>query len=95
MDVLRRPDLMAIFRIKFFANDNNTRHGTFEPGVSPEGSSDPAYPLVQQMRSSLYFESANGFGEWRILIATRAEKSLRQARKKDGNTFKVIVKKIR
>jgi len=45
--------------------------------------------------SALYFESAEGFGEWRILISTRADRDLRNARRKDSKFFKIIVKKIK
>jgi hypothetical protein len=46
-------------------------------------------------KSSLYFDAANGFGDWRILVSSKAENHLRHARKQDGNTFMVVIKKIR
>ncbi|KAI0061021.1 P-loop containing nucleoside triphosphate hydrolase protein [Artomyces pyxidatus] len=54
-----------------------------------------AYPLVLPMKAALYFESADGFGEWRILISGRADRNLREAKKKDANTFRIILKKIK
>ena len=54
-----------------------------------------AYPLVQPMKAALYFDSADGFGEWRILISTRADRDLRQARNKNPKLFKIIIKKIK
>lgn len=45
--------------------------------------------------SALYFDSAEGFGEWRILISTRADRDLRDARRRDYAFFKIIVKKIK
>jgi hypothetical protein len=54
-----------------------------------------AYPMVQPMKAALYFDSAEGFGEWRILMSTKAEKSLREARRHDANVFKIIIKKIK
>ncbi len=54
-----------------------------------------AYPLVQPMKAALYFDSANGFGEWRVLISTRGDRDLRQARNKSPQMFKIIVKKIK
>jgi hypothetical protein len=45
--------------------------------------------------SALYFESAEGFGEWRILISTRADRDLRDARRRDKKFFTIIVKKIK
>jgi len=44
---------------------------------------------------ALYFDSAEGFGEWRILISTRADRDLREARRKEPKHFKIIVKKIK
>ena len=54
-----------------------------------------AYPLVQPMKAALYFDSAEGFGEWRILISTRADQNLRQARRRDAKLFQIFVKKIK
>ncbi|KJA29102.1 hypothetical protein HYPSUDRAFT_32443 [Hypholoma sublateritium FD-334 SS-4] len=54
-----------------------------------------AYPMVQPMKAALYFDSAEGFGDWRILISTRADRDLRDARRKDAKFFKIIIKKIK
>jgi len=45
--------------------------------------------------SALYFDSVEGFGEWRILVSTRADRDLREARRKDSHFFKIVVKKIK
>ena len=54
-----------------------------------------AFPMVQPMKAALYFENAEGFGDWRILISTRADRDLRETRKKDPNALRIIVKKIK
>ena len=54
-----------------------------------------AYPFVQPMKAALYFDSAEGFGEWRILISTRADQNLRQARRRDAKLFQIFVKRIK
>ena len=54
-----------------------------------------AFPNVQPMKAALYFDSAEGFGEWRILISTRADRNLREARRMDARKFKTIIKKIK
>ncbi|KAH9931251.1 uncharacterized protein B0H18DRAFT_929734 [Fomitopsis serialis] len=54
-----------------------------------------AYPFVQPIKAALYFDSAEGFGQWRILISTNADTDLRKMRKKATALFKVILKKIR
>lgn len=54
-----------------------------------------AFPMVQPMKAALYFDSALGFGEWRILISTRADRDLRESRRKDAHFFKIVIKKIK
>ncbi|KAG2132369.1 hypothetical protein DEU56DRAFT_859536 [Suillus clintonianus] len=51
--------------------------------------------MVQPMKAALYFENADGFGEWRILISTEAYKNLREFRRADEKIFRIIVKKIK
>jgi len=51
--------------------------------------------MVQPMKAALYFDSAVGFGEWRILLSTRATQNLREVRRTDAKLFKIIVKKIK
>ncbi|KAG1777307.1 hypothetical protein EV702DRAFT_1102293 [Suillus placidus] len=51
--------------------------------------------MVQPMKAALYFDNADGFGEWRILISTEAYKNLREFRRADEKIFKIIVKKIK
>ena len=53
-----------------------------------------AYPLVLPMKAALYFDSAEGFGDWRILISTRADRDLRHD-KREGSNFDIFVKKIK
>ncbi|EPQ61193.1 hypothetical protein GLOTRDRAFT_135727 [Gloeophyllum trabeum ATCC 11539] len=55
----------------------------------------PAYPIIQPMKAALYFESAKGLGDWHILISTRANADIREARRKDSKTFRIIIKKIK
>jgi hypothetical protein len=54
-----------------------------------------AYPQVQPMKAALYFDNADGFGQWRILISGRADRNLREARRKDTNLFRITLKKIK
>ena len=54
-----------------------------------------AYPQVQPMKAALYFDSAQGFGQWRILISGRADRNLRETKKKDTNLFRITLKKIK
>lgn len=54
-----------------------------------------AYPMVQPMKAALYFDNADGFGEWRILISTRADTDLRYMRKKNSALFDITLNKIK
>lgn len=51
--------------------------------------------IIQPIKATLYFENVEGFGEWRILLATRAQKYLREVRRGDGAMFGIVVKKIK
>ncbi|KAG2064506.1 hypothetical protein BDR04DRAFT_1162468 [Suillus decipiens] len=70
------------------------------PRTSPAAVESPtnhlnAYPMVQPMKAVLYFDNADGFGEWQILTSTEAYKNLRKFRRADEKIFKIIVKKIK
>jgi hypothetical protein len=54
-----------------------------------------AYAMVQPMNAALYFDTVKGFGEWRILISSRADKMLRKVRRSDKKIFEIMIKKIR
>ena len=54
-----------------------------------------AYPLIQPMKAAFHFDSVDGFGEWRILVSTRADRNLREAKKSDQKLFAIILKKIK
>ncbi|KAF6765917.1 hypothetical protein DFP72DRAFT_996790 [Ephemerocybe angulata] len=76
-------------------NEHVAEGSPTEVVVAAEDSVVPsAYPCVQPMKAALYFESASGFGEWRILISTRADRDLREARRSDQKFFKIVLKKI-
>ena len=64
-------------------------------GDDPTYITAPAFPQVQPLKAALHFESAEGFGEWQILIGDRANGVLRETRKKDAKLLKIYLKKIR
>ena len=47
------------------------------------------------MNASLYFGNIEGFGEWSILLSTRAHKDLRDFKRADGAMFRIIMKKLK
>lgn len=68
---------------------------SFQSSEHEEENVPSAYPMVQPMKAALYFDSVDGFGEWRILISTRADRNLREAKRSDQNLFRIIIKKIK
>ena len=51
--------------------------------------------LNYSSRALFLDEYAKGFGEWRIVISTRAQGDLRGLRRRDKNHFEIVIKKIR
>ncbi|KIJ60081.1 hypothetical protein HYDPIDRAFT_117541, partial [Hydnomerulius pinastri MD-312] len=72
------------------SQDNVSNANTDVSEVKPS-----AYPMVQPMKAALYFDNAEGFGEWRILISTDATKKLRELTKSDRKKCAIVVKKIK
>ncbi|EEB89655.1 hypothetical protein MPER_12225 [Moniliophthora perniciosa FA553] len=54
-----------------------------------------AYPRVQPMKSALYFDTPEGFGDWLIFIGPSADSELRRRHKRERTTFDIIVKKMK
>ncbi|KAF8151989.1 hypothetical protein K438DRAFT_1988110 [Mycena galopus ATCC 62051] len=60
--------------------------------------SEALYPAGQLMKlfvTTLYCDSATGFGEWALNISPRAERDLRDHNRRDRKIFKIILKKIK
>lgn len=55
----------------------------------------PSYAMVQPMKAALYFESATGFGEWRIILSSRARRNIREKRRTDAKLCEIVFKKMR
>ncbi|KAG1800254.1 P-loop containing nucleoside triphosphate hydrolase protein [Suillus plorans] len=53
------------------------------------------YQVVQPMESALYFDNADEFGAWQILISTEAYKKLLEFRRANKEIFKIIFKQIK
>ncbi|KAG2034294.1 hypothetical protein BDR03DRAFT_1093813 [Suillus americanus] len=99
LSLLRRTELVGDIKALLFPNAEE-----FAKDVAPEVSfsedtesstEQSAYPMVQPMKAALYFENANGFGEWQILISSEAYRHLREHRRADKKIFKIIYKKIK
>ncbi|EJF58549.1 hypothetical protein DICSQDRAFT_172899 [Dichomitus squalens LYAD-421 SS1] len=104
LEYLRLPSVQSAAKLAFLPPPTDLSDASTVPDV-PEMDKNivqveevevpPAYPLVQPMKAALYFDSAEGFGEWRILISTRADRVLRHWRRRDAKLFQIFVKKIK
>lgn len=63
--------------------------------MDPDRPRFPAFPMVQPMKATLYFDDIEGFGEWPIQLSTRAQKDLRDVKRADGAMFRIVMKKIK
>ena len=54
----------------------------------------PSETLVPLISAGLYLGNTDGFGEWPILLSTRARKYLRKA-SRDGVIFDIVLKKMK
>ena len=52
-------------------------------------------PVTEPIKASLYFDKVEGFGEWRILLSSKARKYLREAKRGNGVMYEIVVKKMR
>lgn len=105
LDVLRNPELSETFKAAYIPQispSDSTTTAVDSDSESASGSTahedeaiPSAFPMVQPMKAALYFDSADGFGDWRILISTRADRNLREAKRRDQNLFRIIIKKIK
>ncbi|KAG2070627.1 hypothetical protein BDR04DRAFT_1099616 [Suillus decipiens] len=100
LSLLRRTELAGVIKALLFPNEGESAKDVVPEVSSIEDVESPtnrpnAYPMVQPMKAALYFDNADGFGEWRILISTEAYKNLREFRRADEKIFKIIVKKIK
>ncbi|KAI1785420.1 hypothetical protein LXA43DRAFT_132940 [Ganoderma leucocontextum] len=103
--IFRKEETIAFFKTVYIplpplavtipSQRTDSATSAVSPIVPLPSASQGAFPLVQPMKAALYFDSAKGFGEWRILISTRADRDLRQARRRDAKLFQIFVKKIK
>jgi len=99
LSLLRRTELVGDIKALLFPNvEESAKDVTFEISFPEDAESSTercVYPMMQPMKATLYFDNANGFGEWRILISTEAYKHLREHRRADKKIFTIIYKKIK
>ncbi|KZP30397.1 hypothetical protein FIBSPDRAFT_1038357 [Athelia psychrophila] len=104
-DVLQDTSHAHIFKHEYLSQFQVAPHVDVIPAEAAPEVEEPqpiealaeqsAHPAVQPMKAALFFDSAAGFGDWRLLLSTRATKDLREARRADQALFKIIVKKMK
>ncbi|KAF8837940.1 hypothetical protein BDN67DRAFT_908328 [Paxillus ammoniavirescens] len=72
-----------------------TQPENLKVATEPIETKSSAYPMVQPMKAALYFDNADGFGDWRILVSTEATKKLRELTKSDKKKCTIVMKKIK
>ncbi|KAF8972584.1 hypothetical protein BDZ97DRAFT_1752471 [Flammula alnicola] len=94
---IRVPETSNSIKESFIPQDRPDDLKILTESISPTDDSPPppapttvtdtnsAFPMVLPMKSALYFDSPEGFGEWRIL----------RLPSKGGKVFGIIVKKIK
>jgi len=60
-----------------------------------DGSASSVQPQDQQLQAALHIHDVDGFGEWQVVISSRATKYLRELRRRDGKIIVCVLKKIR
>ncbi|KAG1738629.1 uncharacterized protein EDB91DRAFT_1347576 [Suillus paluster] len=99
LSLLRWTDLADDIKALLFPNVEESAKDVAPELSSPEDAESltesSVYPMVQPMKAALYFDNADGFGEWRILVSTEAYNNLREYRRADREIFKIIFKTIR
>jgi hypothetical protein len=63
--------------------------------VAGEDTSSAAFLAFLPMHNSLYFEPADGLGEWRVLMSGRTVRHLQVARRREPKRFDIYMKKIK
>ena len=86
--VLREPSISRIFKSSYIGANLSLEEG-------PDQSQNPTFSIIQPMKDALYFDDIEGFGEWSILLSTRAQKDLRDVKRADGAVFRIVMKKIK
>ena len=61
----------------------------------PDQPRNTAFPIIQPMKAALYFDDIEGFGEWVVLLSTRAQKDLRDVKRANGAMFRIVMKNIK
>ncbi|PBL01521.1 hypothetical protein ARMGADRAFT_984178 [Armillaria gallica] len=93
LKLLRRPEISTSLKECFIVSASPIELEKNTSGIVAKLPS--AYPIVQPMKSALYFDTADGFGDWTVVISTNADKFLRRAHKKKPSTFDATVEKIK
>ncbi|KAI0089831.1 hypothetical protein BDY19DRAFT_992789 [Irpex rosettiformis] len=106
LDALRKPTLVPHFKVSYLerSEESTPSLGNANPASETEKVPDTgealdhqshAYPVVQPMKAALYFDSAEGLGDWHVIISSRASKDLRNTQRADKRRFGIYLKKIR
>ncbi|OCH88369.1 hypothetical protein OBBRIDRAFT_889173, partial [Obba rivulosa] len=92
LKLLRDPELAEPIRMAYIDSSFSGGESLYADTQAAYAS---AYPLVQPMKAALHFESADGFGEWHLLMSARVERDLRVMNGKDKKLCEIVIRKLK
>ncbi|OCH84449.1 hypothetical protein OBBRIDRAFT_891791 [Obba rivulosa] len=92
LKLLRDPELVDPIRESCLGTSFSGGESLY---AGTQAASAGAYPLVQPMKAALHFENADGFGEWHLLMSTRAQRDLRAINRRDRKLCEIVVRKLK
>ena len=99
LQVLRYAHLRETIQVAYVSNSDSSNALEVPSGALGVDNAAPSPssvdPYVRPVKAALYFDSVQGFGEWRIIISTAADADLRRIRKKSPDLFRITLKKIK
>ncbi|KAK2462120.1 hypothetical protein APHAL10511_006583 [Amanita phalloides] len=104
LKIVRMPEIGEEVKAGVISNLNQARSAVASTSATTTVRTEEN-PVSSTMQLSDYklgppisaqsYEMIDGFGDWLILISSRADSDLREWRRRDKTTFKIILKKIR
>lgn len=85
---LRDPSSSDIFKSLYIEANLSLEGGSGQP-------QNPGFPIIQSMKDAICFDSIEEFGEWPILLSTRAQNGLRGVNCANDMVFHAAIKHLK
>ena len=93
LELLSNPRFRSYCETRLRNGDPEHEMEAFTQGK--DVSAPSAQSQGQQLQAALHIHDVDGFGEWQVVISSRATKYLRELRRRDGKITVCVLKKIR